>query len=73
MNTEEFLLFQPKGEIADQTSWLIIKSFLIMMIIIGPVIVMSIWFPIQFRSSNKKAKYTPNWDCLLYTSDAADE
>lgn len=64
-NLEEFLLFQPKGEIAEQQSRLIIVSFLIMMIIILPVVVMIIWIPFRYRASRKeteKTKYTPNWE-----------
>ena len=64
-NLEEYLLFQPKGEIAEQQSWLIILSILIMMIVVVPVIIMTIWFPIRYRSNRKdmnKAKYTPNWE-----------
>jgi len=62
VNSEEFLLFQPKGEISSAQSWLIIKSFLIMMIIIVPVIIMSIWFPFKYRSSNKTDDYAPKWE-----------
>ena len=64
-NINEFILFQPKGEIAEQQSWLITMSFLIMMIVVVPVIFMSIWFPIRYRSKRKvtdKSKYTPNWE-----------
>ncbi len=64
-NLEEYLLFQPKGEIAEQQSWLIILSFMIMMIVVVPVIIMTIWFPIRYRNNrkdNSKAKYTPNWE-----------
>jgi len=60
--SEEYLLFQPKGEIAAQEKDLIILSFLVMMIVVVPVIFMTIWFPIRYRASNKKANYTPNWE-----------
>ncbi len=64
-NLEEFLLFQPKGEIAEQQAYLISLSFWIMMLVVAPVVVMTIWFPIRYRASRKdteKAKYTPNWE-----------
>lgn len=64
-NLEEYLLFQPKGEIAAEQSNLIIISFLIMMIVVVPVIFMTIWFPIRYRKNRKeseKTKYTPNWE-----------
>ena len=62
---EEYLLFQPKGEIAAQQTDLIIMSFLIMMIVVVPVIIMSVVFPIIYRSTRKeteKTKYIPNWE-----------
>ena len=60
--SEEYLLFQPKGEIAAQEKDLIILSFLVMMIVVVPVIFMTIWFPIRYRAGNKKVKYTPDWE-----------
>ena len=60
--SDEFLLFKPKGEIGEATSSLISLSFWVMMIVVIPVIIMTIWFPIQYRSSNKKAKYDPDWE-----------
>ena len=60
--SEEYLLFQPKGEIAAQEKDLIILSFLVMMIVVIPVLFMTIWFPIRYRANNKKSKYTPDWE-----------
>lgn len=62
---EEYLLFQPKGEIAAQEKDLILMSFWIMMLVVVPVIIMTIWFPIKYRAGRKeteKSKYTPNWE-----------
>lgn len=56
-----FMLFDPKGPIAEQEMWLIIISVLVMLLVVIPVIVMSIWFPIQYRAGNKRAEYKPNW------------
>lgn len=57
-----FILFDPKGPIAEEQMGLIIDSALIMLIVVIPVIIMSIWFPIQYRANNKKAEYLPNWE-----------
>jgi len=58
----DFLLFDPKGPIAAEQMDLIIISALVMLIVVIPVIVMSIWFPIKFRASNTKNEYKPNWE-----------
>lgn len=58
----DWALFDPKGPVAAQQSELIIWSALIMLVVVVPVIVMSIWFPIQFRASNEKSDYQPNWE-----------
>lgn len=58
----DWALFDPKGPVAAQQSELIIWSALIMLVVVVPVIIMSIWFPIQFRASNEKSDYQPNWE-----------
>lgn len=58
----DWALFDPKGPVASQQSELIIWSALIMLLVVVPVIIMSIWFPIQFRASNDKSDYQPNWE-----------
>ncbi len=58
----DWALFDPKGPVAAQQSELIIWSALIMLLVVVPVIIMSIWFPIQFRASNEKSDYQPNWE-----------
>ena len=57
-----FVLFDPKGPIAREEMELIITSIWIMLIVVVPVIFMSIWFPIKYRASNKKAEYKPDWE-----------
>lgn len=60
---DSWLLLDPKGPIAAEEKWLIIISFLVMLIVVVPVIIMSIWFPIASRASRKGGmKYTPNWE-----------
>lgn len=58
----DYLLFDPKGPIAAEQMDLIILSFLVMMIVVVPVIVMTFWFAIQYRSGNTKAKYESQWE-----------
>lgn len=58
----DFALFNPKGPIAEQEMDLILISIWVMLIVVVPVIFMAIWFPIRYRSGNKKSTYTPNWE-----------
>jgi len=60
--SEEYLLFHPKGAIGEEQKYLIILSFAVMMIVVGPVIAMIIGFGIKYRASNKNAEYKPNWE-----------
>lgn len=57
-----YLLFDPKGPIAQEQMEIIIFSVVVMLIVVIPVMVMGVWFPIQFRASNKDAEYRPNWE-----------
>ena len=59
---DEFMLFDPKGPVAEEQQWLIIVSFAIMLIVVIPVLVMSVWFPYKYRSGNIKEEYLPNWE-----------
>lgn len=62
-SVDSWLLLDPKGPIAAEEKWLIILSFLVMLIVVVPVIIMSIWFPIASRANRKGGwKYTPNWE-----------
>lgn len=58
----DFLLFDPKGPIAEEQMGLIIISVLVMLIVVVPVLVMSVWFPIKYRASNTQNEYKPNWE-----------
>lgn len=57
-----FVLFDPKGPIAQQQMWLLIISIAVMSIVVIPVIVLAIWFPIKYRAGNKKTDYQPDWE-----------
>jgi cytochrome o ubiquinol oxidase subunit 2 len=57
----EIILFNPKGPIGESERSIILIAFGLMLIVVIPVIVMSIWFPLKYRASNPKASYDPNW------------
>jgi cytochrome o ubiquinol oxidase subunit II len=56
------VLMSPSGDLAVQQRNLIITSTVLMLLIIVPVIVLTLWFAWHFRASNKKATYDPEWD-----------
>ncbi len=55
------LLFDPKGPVGESERWIIIISFVLMMIVVIPVYVMVVWFPWKYRASNTEAEYDPKW------------
>lgn len=57
----ELVLFNPKGPIGESERQVIIIAFALMLIVVIPVIIMSVWFPLKYRASNTKAAYEPNW------------
>ena len=57
----DYLLFDPKGPIGEQQKDLIILSFLVMMIVVIPVIIMTVVFAIKYRASNVRSDYKPEW------------
>ena len=58
----DYLLFDPKGPIAAEQMELIILSFLVMMIVVVPVILMTVFFAVKYRANNDKAEYEPDWE-----------
>lgn len=57
----EMVLLHPKGPIGESQRWLIIVAFVLMLVVVVPVIIMAIWFPLKYRASNPKANYDPKW------------
>lgn len=55
------LLFDPRGPIGETERLVIIVSFVLMLVVVIPVFVMTVWFPWKYRSSNTKAEYAPKW------------
>ncbi len=56
-----YAILNPKGIIAAQEKQLLIDSVLLMLIVVIPAILLSLIFAWKYRSSNTKAKYSPNW------------
>jgi len=55
-------VLQPKGTIASQQRDLIILATLLSLLVILPVFALTGYISWKYRASNKKARYTPNWD-----------
>lgn len=51
----------PSGDVASQQRDLLVMSTLLMLVIIIPVMVLTVWFAWRYRSSNTSAVYSPNW------------
>jgi cytochrome o ubiquinol oxidase subunit II len=57
----EMVLFNPQGPIGESERFLIIAAFLLMLVVVIPVIIMSVWFPLKYKASNTKSAYDPKW------------
>jgi cytochrome o ubiquinol oxidase subunit 2 len=57
----KFVLLDPKGEIGVQEKELIITALVLMLIVVIPVILLTIYFAYRYRASNTQEKYTPEW------------
>jgi len=62
MGCSNMPLLDPKGPIGTAERFVIVASFVLMLIVVIPVVVLSFWFPRRFRASNTKATYTPKWN-----------
>ena len=56
------IVMKPFGDIAQQQSQLIVTAVVLMLLIVVPVIVLTLLFAWRYRSANKTATYTPQWD-----------
>lgn len=58
-----YVLFDPKGPIAEQAMELIIISVIVMLVVVIPVTIMGVWFPFKYSATNKKnTDYQPDWE-----------
>lgn len=58
----DWVVLQPHGDVAVQQAHLLIQATLLMLLIIVPVIVATLFFAFKYRASNTEARYTPDWD-----------
>ncbi|SFD25634.1 ubiquinol oxidase subunit II [Massilia yuzhufengensis] len=56
------VVMNPNGDIARQQADLITVSVLLMLIIIVPVMLLTVFFAWRYRKGNTEAKYEPDWD-----------
>jgi len=56
------VLLSPSGDIALQQRDLIYISVALMLIVIIPVMVLTVWFAWRYRAANTRATYTPEWN-----------
>ncbi|MDC0611988.1 ubiquinol oxidase subunit II [Vibrio sp.] len=57
----KFALLDPKGEVGVEVKELIITALLLMLIVVIPVILMTIYFAYKYRASNTQEEYAPEW------------
>jgi cytochrome o ubiquinol oxidase subunit 2 len=58
----DMVVMNPSGDIARQQADLIVTSTALMLLVIVPVIVLTLWFAWRYRASNRAAAYAPDWD-----------
>jgi cytochrome o ubiquinol oxidase subunit 2 len=54
-------LLDPKGDIGAQEKSLIVLALAIMLAVVIPVIVLTLWFAWRYRETNTQAAYAPKW------------
>jgi cytochrome o ubiquinol oxidase subunit 2 len=62
LKTVNIEVFNPKGSIAEKQRNLIIFASLLSLLVIIPVYILTFTFLFKYRETNKKARYTPDWD-----------
>lgn len=60
-SSEHFWLFNPKGPVAAAELHYMILDVAIMLIVIVPTVILTIWVIHRYRASNDKATYAPKW------------
>lgn len=58
----EAIVLNPAGDVAKQQANLVVASTLLMLVIIIPVMLLTVFFAWKYRASNKEARYEPDWD-----------
>ena len=55
------VVLNPTGDVAAQQRNLLVQSTWLMLLIIVPVMVLTVWFAWRYRESNRTADYDPDW------------
>jgi len=58
----DWVVLKPHGDVAAQQAQLLVQATFLMLLIIVPVIVATLYFAFRYRASNTEAAYTPDWD-----------
>lgn len=59
--SEHVVVLNPKGMIGMKERKLLLFATGLMLIVVVPVFILTLFFAWRYRESNKKAKYTPEW------------
>ncbi|MEM6726928.1 MAG: ubiquinol oxidase subunit II [Pseudomonadota bacterium] len=57
----DLVLLNPAGDVAQQQGDLIVYATIMMMLVIGPVMALTVFFAWNYRASNDRARYEPEW------------
>ncbi len=58
----DMVVLNPAGDVARQQADVLLISVGLMLLIIIPVMLLTVWFAWKYRASNEKAKYDPEFD-----------
>ncbi|KQN34790.1 cytochrome O ubiquinol oxidase [Sphingomonas sp. Leaf407] len=58
----DMVVLNPAGDVARQQADVLMISVGLMLLIIVPVMVLTVWFAWKYRAANEKATYKPDWD-----------
>lgn len=61
-HSDSIAMLNPKGLIALKERDLIFTAFILMLLVVIPVFVLTIYVITKYRAGNKDAEYTPEWD-----------
>ncbi len=59
---ESIAMLSPKGWVALEERNLMIKATILMLLVVIPVFILTVYIIWKFRAGNTKAEYTPDWD-----------
>src|SRR5260221_3229537 len=62
LSSQNIAVLNPKGLIALKEQKLLATATFLMLIVVIPVFIITFAFAWKYRSSNTKAKYSPDWD-----------